>query len=782
MTRLGYSACALALGFGAPVAAQTVPADTATPAAAGPAAAADDGAILVTARRRAENVQDVPIAITSVDAATLENTGSYNVNRLIQLIPTVQFFTSNPRNSAINIRGLGAPFGLTNDGIEQGVGLYIDQVYYSRPAAASFDFIDVERIEVLRGPQGTLYGKNTTAGALNITTRRPSFTPEGRIELTGGNYTFLQGKASVSGPLIADRLAARVAVTGTSRQGTLINVANGRRVNEQKNVGVRGSLLYRASDSLDLTLHGDFNHQDPECCAQLFVRVVPTLRAANRQFDGLARAFGYAPPSRDPFDRRADVDSELQARQNFGGASLLAEWDVGPGTLTSVTAWRFWDWFPANDRDFIGLPITTVSANQSKQRQLTQEFRFASSGERRFDYVFGLFAYRQVIDTNGAQEQGSAASLWLLGPAQGFNPALLDGLRQETTVHFVNNSLAAFGQVTWNVTDRLRIQPGLRLNYDDKTAEYDAVISGGLANPTPAQRALQLGILAPQAYDAKLDDTNVSGDINVSYRLTDDVLGYATFARSFKTGGVNLGGLPTDAAGQPALAVATVDPESVDHYEVGLKTSFLDKRVTLNLALFQTEIEDYQTTVINGQVGVLRGYLANADTVRVRGVEADLTARPSERVSLYASVGYTDGEYVSFVDAPCAVEFTGGQQVCDISGQELPGISEWALSYGGQYALPIGDERVYLGVDASYRSSFSSNPTPSPFLRVDGYSVFNFRAGYEGRDGWNAFAWVRNAFDEGYFDFLSVQPGNSGLIVGQPADPRTYGLTVRKQF
>ena len=230
------------------------------------------GDVVVTARRRAESVQRVPIAMSVIGGTALAETGTYNVNRLTQLQPSLQFYSTNPRNSAANIRGLGAPFGLTNDGIEQGVGIYVDQVYYSRIASATFDFTDTERIEVLRGPQGTLYGKNTTAGAINITTRAPSFTPEARVELTGGNYEFFQGKASASGPLVDDKLAIRLSTSVTTRRGTVYDVTSREYVNSQDNVGFRGQLLWHATPNLDLTLFGDYNRQDPNCCAHIGVR------------------------------------------------------------------------------------------------------------------------------------------------------------------------------------------------------------------------------------------------------------------------------------------------------------------------------------------------------------------------------------------------------------------------------------------------------------------------------------------------------------------------------
>ncbi len=749
------------------------------------AAEAEPGDIVITARRRSEDLQTVPIAVSVVGSAQLEATGAFNIGRLVQLQPSVQFISSNPRNSAVNIRGLGAPFGLTNDGIEQGVGLYIDQVYFARIAASTLDFVDVEQVEVLRGPQGTLYGKNTTAGALNITTRKPAFDFEGRAEASYGNLDFVQLKASVSGPIVAEKLAARVSGSFTRRDGTLFNVVTGRDVNETDNLGLRGQILWQASDNFDVTLSGDYNRQDPEAFAQTFFKVVPTLRAANRQFANLARLSGYAPASTNPYDRLVDNDSALDAKQILAGVSLLANWDLGPATLTSITAWRTWDWFPSNDRDFTGLPITTLSANPSQQRQWSQEVRLASDGSNRIDYVVGLFYFHQTIDTQGVQEQGSAASLWLLGPTNGSNPALLNGLRSENDIRYTNDSAALYGRLTWNISDALSLAPGFRVNYDRKDGSYDAAVSGGLTPVTPAQQALKNGVLQNQRYDARFSDWNLSGDVTLSWKPGDDLLVYASFARSFKSGGINLSGLPTRADGvTPALETATVKPETVTHYELGLKSKWLDGAATLNIAAFRTDIEDYQATVVNGSVGVIRGYLANVPKVRSQGMEIDIAFRPVDRLNAYLNLAYTDARYVSFPGAPPPIEQSGGAiQFVDASGGRLPGVSEYALSYGAEYRLPAGAEgEAFLGMDGSLRSDFSSSPTPSRAQTVEGYVLTNLRAGYRSGTGWEVLGWVRNAFDTEYVDFLTAAPASTGLIVGQPGDPRTYGVTASVRF
>ena len=804
--------------FAAPTADPIATAETDATDAATDDQARHPGDIVVTARRRTENVQDVPLAISVVSGATLEAQGVYNINRLTQLQPTLQFYSTNPRNTFINIRGIGAPFGLTNDGFEQGVGIYIDQVYYNRIASATLDFVDVDRIEVLRGPQGTLYGKNTTAGAINITTRAPSFTFEGRGEISLGNFGFKQAKASVSGPL-SEKVAARLSVSSTDRRGTIYNVATNSHVNSQDNLGIRGTLLWKPTETVNVTLAGDYNLQNPICCVQIYAKVGTTQRARNRQYAALTALFpGYAVPSTNPFDRLTDLDAAIAARNEHGGASARVEWDLGPGTLTSVSAWRYWDWGPKNDRDFTGLPIYTKVNNPTKQDQYTQELRYNYEGTA-LNFVVGAFAFHQKIRTSGIQETGTAASAWLLNPTSALsrNPAVLNGIVAENDIRLDNTSLAAFGKLNWKATDRLTISPGIRINYDKKDGFYNSVVTGTASNGTrqivsndpnsPSYNdpwtAAQRGTQASQFFEVPYDAWNLSYDINVAYEVARDINAYATYARSFKTGGVNLNGVPSQANGLPQLDVAVIKPEKVNHFEVGLKTQFWDRRATLNLAGFWTEIRDFQASVISNVSGsnVLRGYLANADKVRTRGIEADFSVRPTDRFSGYASGAFTDAKFVKFTNAPCPPELAGGgtgtpagpaatpgansPANCDVSNSWLPGVSRWAFSWGGEYNLPatfLGrDGQVYAGYDGNVRSKFSSNASRSIYTDVDGYSLHNVRAGFR-TDRFDIFGWVRNAFDEDYFESLAVTPGNTGLISAQMPDPRTFGGTIKFEF
>lgn len=775
--------------------------------------------IIVTARRRSETAQEVPLAISVIRGDSIESTGNFNVVKLQQLAPTLQVYTSNPRNTSVNIRGLGVPFGLTSDGFEQGVGIYVDDVYNSRVAAATFDFLDVDQVEVLRGPQGTLYGKNTTAGAINITTNQPTFDFEGSAEVSVGNLNLKQAKAAVSGPL-SSKIAARLAIATTSRRGTLYNVATKRWINEQDNLGLRGQLLFKPNDDLSITLSGDYSKQDPEGFGTAYVRVGKTQRALTRQYDALVAAINaanpgrnYAVPSTNIYDRLTDIDANLNAGNKIGGASVKVKWNVGPGTFTSVSAWRFWDWKPENDRDFTGLSIVSKSQNPSQQDQYSQEFRYNYEGDK-VDFVVGLFGFKQRIDTQGTEQQGADASRWSLTGAQAADPSILNGLTASNTQYLKSTSGALYGQVSYKLTDKLTLQPGIRINYDKKEGFYQRVVTTGTGvviscTPAPAAGtvlAAQCGVYQPQSTSPEVSDWNFSYDLNVNYKFTPDILAYATYAKSFKTVGINQNGLPLTSANVPDLSASTVKPESVNHFEIGLKTQLLDRRATFNLTAYRTDIRNFQATVNGGQFGTVRGYLANAEKVRSQGIEADFKITPSDRFSAYANGAYTDAKYVSFTNAPCPPELSGGTlqpanatpdysqpgvpgalspRQCDISGQGLPGVSKWAFSYGAEFNTPVTlldkDGQAYLGIDGNYRSHWNSNASPSIYTNVEGYALTNFRAGFRA-GGFDVFGWVRNAFDVKYIELLQVAPGNVGLIAGTPGDQRTWGGTIKARF
>jgi iron complex outermembrane recepter protein len=646
--------------------------------------------ILITARRRTEEVQKVPIPISVVGGQKIEESGSFNVNRVKELVPTVQLYSSNPRNTTLNIRGLGSTFGLTNDGIDPGVGFYVDGVYYARPAATTLDFIDIEQIEVLRGPQGTLFGKNTTAGAFNISTRLPSYTPGGTVELSYGNYGFVQAKSSITGPL-SKNLAARASFSGTQRNGLIENIRTGKYINDLNNLGFRGQLLYNPSNKLEILFAGDFNSQRPDGYAQVVAGVVETKRAPYRRFEQIIADLNYDLPTRNAFDRIVDHDTPWRSNNDLGGVSLNVDYHLGNGTLTSTTAWRYWNWGPSNDRDFTGLPVLTLSQAPSRHEQFSQEIRYAGEISKKLSGVFGVFYLGQNLNTTPyhTEESGSAqyrfaqsttSPLWA-------TPGLLEGYGIRTTSTLESVGAAVFGQLDWAITEKLHFLPGIRFNYDKKDVDYERVTYGGLQTTDPALLAIQRSVYSPQSFVANVEDQNWSGQATLAYTFNEKINAFGTYSTSYKPVGINLGGLPS-MAGQPLLELAEVKPEFVKHFEFGIKTT-PSKGSTLNVVFHNTNIEDYQTLVQTAEVGVNRGYLANAEEVRVIGLELDGTIRLSPLFTFNGALAYTDAIYVSFPNAPVPLEETGGESAFkDISGGRLPGVSKWAGSFGGEYAKP----------------------------------------------------------------------------------------------
>ncbi|MCG7348421.1 TonB-dependent receptor [Sphingomonas sp. ACRSK] len=783
----------LALQTTAPLASTEPPVPAAEAVAAAevqeaPAAEAAGGEdVVVTARRRAERAQSVPIALSVLGAEQIARTGTFTIQQVSQQAPTLQYTSSNPRNTALNIRGLGVSFGLANDGLEQGVGFYVDQVYNSRPAASAFDLLDIERVEILRGPQGTLFGKNTTAGAVNITTKSPSFTPEGEFEASVGTQKFGQIKAAVTGP-ISETLAFRVAAGKTTRDGFVRSTLTGRNVNDLDNFAVRGQLLWQPNDDVRVRLIADYNLSDADCCTQVYAGYGETLRPASRQFPALSAALGYRPPSLDPYDRLADADGKLKARSEIGGISAIADVDLGSSTLTSVSAYRWWDWQPANDRDYTALDILPQSANPVQQDQLSQEIRLASNGQNRLDYTLGLYAYYQELRGQNVTEWGSDAAFWLLGTQTANGTAipsnLLDGYITTSSALSTIQSYAAFAQVTWHITDTLRLTPGLRYTYEHKTADYEAVVSGGLQTNDPALQAAKLSIFRPQAYDVKFSDDALTGDINLSWQARPNLLAYASYARGFKSGGINLAGLPFNATNNPALDRAIVSPEKSQSYEVGIKSQWFGRKLTANFALFRTDVDDFQANVVDTGPGALRGYLANIDSVRSQGAELDLVLAPVSGLSAYLRTAFTDADYVSFDNAPCPLELiASGTTVCDLSGKDLPGTSRWAFSYGAEYRRPTGlNGDAYIGIEGQSRTGYFADASDSKYLRIDGYTTINLRVGFAADAGWEVFGLVRNLFDKDYMTLLTPQSGNSGMFSGVPGDPRTAQVTARYRF
>jgi iron complex outermembrane receptor protein len=751
--------------------------------------------ILVTARRRAESVQDVPLAMSVLGAEALERKGAYHLQQLYQEVPSLTVYTSNPRNVTINIRGLGSNVATANNGLDLGVGFYVDDVYYARVGQSGFDLVDLDRVEILRGPQGTLFGRNTTAGAIVITTKRPSFETEASGDVSVGNYGLVQGRGTISGA-ITDDIAGRLSFEATNRDGFVRNIFQDRRVHDFQNYTVRGQLLFKPTEDLTIRVIGDYARQEQSCCVPMLLGSLTTYdNGAAIPFNYAQRIaqFGYKPPLADPKDRITDSDWLGPIRMEQGGVQVNAEYDFGGATLTSVSAARFWEWTPRNDPDYSALNVSLEGNQYDRQRQFSQELRLASNGKKTIDWVVGVYAFHQRIPGWFINEYGRDAGEFLIAPGTaGLTPAqrraALEGTFTYASSEPKTTSFAGFGQGVWHLTPAVDLTVGLRYTHERKYGFYEQVRGGGspLSTLTPAQVALRNSYTPIYArYELDRSWGDVSGVASLSGKLGEDALVYVTYARGQKSGGLNFATLPLSSTGQPLLDLAVVAPEKVDNYEVGLKSEWLDRRLTANLSAFLTDVSNYQSTIVDASVVPARAYIANVGDVRSYGIEGDLKARPIEGLSLYASGTWNPAEYRRYTNAQCPFEVRapGQPTVCDLSGGRLPAAPRWALSAGGSYDAALSDTITgFVGADYAFRSSFYTSYNLSRFSLVEGFGLVNARIGVRAEDGkWEASLWSRNLLNKLYYYSNGISE-NGAVFYGQPGDPRTLGLTLRHRL
>jgi iron complex outermembrane receptor protein len=723
--------------------------------------------IVVTARRTSERAQDVPIALSVLGGDTLERRGGYTLSDVQFQTPSLTAYNSNPRNSSIGIRGIGV--SSASDGLDTSVGVYIDGVYLGRPGMALSDLIDIDRVEVLRGPQGTLFGRNNSAGVLNITTRKPEFAFGATAELSGGTYNYNQERVSLTGPLIDGLLAFRVTGFNTRRDGVLDNIKTGVPGNSIGRAGARVQLLATPAPNLTLRLVADYSNEDDTCCVSATKLVLPASLSATtaRTLQALA-ALGYVP--RRSLDY-SQGNSAQAMRTDQKGVSLQADWDLGPVTLTSITAWRYWHFNPLQDSDGTPLDVIQVNVAQTRDTQFSQELRLASAPGR-FTWQIGGYAFRQVLKDHYILNQfGYDASAFYTTYARLANPAapavvIAPGSQYLDDVRTTVDSIAAFGQANYKITDRLTLTAGIRYTHDKRYGRSD---TSNFGTPNPATSI-------PFHYDTSVTGNNVSYLGTLSYKVTPDVLIYGSYSTGYKGAGLNL-----NAAVSPGTPLV-LEPEKVRNWEAGIKSQLFGKRLTLNIGAYSTDLSGLQANIVpsNGN----RSYLANVGDVRARGIEADASFKASDNLTLEANGSFNDAKYKSYPNAPCPVGVTG---VCDLTGRPLYQAPRWVANAAIDYGVALGNGvRPYAIAQFSYRSSTYGTADDGPYSRIDAYALFNFRLGASFKDGkYDVSAWINNAFDKKYFQNLSTSAivGSSPFAyAGQLGTPRTAGVTLRARF
>ncbi|MDX4014756.1 TonB-dependent receptor [Pseudomonas aeruginosa] len=766
----------LALGGALPASAADAPApaEEAPPLASSVPDKADTalGKVTVTARRREEDSQKVPTPITVLGGETLEAQRISRVQDLQQVLPSVNVAYIHARQSSVAVRGIGN--NPASDGLEGSAGIYLDNVYLGRPGMAVFDLLDIEQLELLRGPQGTLFGKNTTAGVLNISTRAPTFTAERTVEVSGGQDGYFQGRGTVSGPL-GETLAGRLSAYRTRDDGYIKNIHDDNYLNGGERQGARGQLLFEPNEDFSLRWIADYNEEDSSNGSMV-------VYGGAERFWQRAALVG-ASPLRDPQRRKVNINGRQHVSVHQGGSSLEANWNLAGGyRLTSISAYRYWHFTPANDEQ-LNVSAINDTGVEVHDRQFSQEIRLASPTGGAFDYVVGAYAFRQNLGNKTFTSYGQLADLYLLGA----NLGALNDTYSKANGKIETDSFALFAQGTWHLTERLDCTAGLRGTYEEKNAKVERFAPLGGAAVGGVGAAVRNGQLG--AYDSgDLSQYNFapSALLSLSYQFSDDLLGYASLSHGEKSGGVNLAVGSAPSAGADSLLVG---PERANDAELGLKSTLFDRRLLLNANLFWTGIHGYQATTLYQAPGStqLVQVLANAGSVRSRGLEFEATALPLRGLTLNFNGSYNDVTYLSFKDAPCPAEVStrpGAPSSCDLTGQRVVGASKWIANLNGEYQWRLDDRfQPYVSASYAYRSAAEGTLDNSDLSKIDGYALVNLAAGLRsdlGDGQLDTSVWLKNAFDKDYY--LSAFASINGSYTASVGQPRTLGVSLRYDF
>ncbi len=747
---------ALALALGVAAALQAAAAQDAPASGAGQLEE-----ITVTATRRVESVQTVPISITALSGDQLASMGVSETRDLVGLAPNLSQQGSFAHTSpSFFIRGVGST--QFNPNANSKVGVYLDDVYLGSPAVQGSQIFDVASVEIARGPQGTLFGQNTTGGLVRLITNRPEvgggFAAD--LSLTAGSYGQLDPEAAV-GFGTGEHSAARVAVSYQSRDGLQHNRLLHSDDGEVDALAWRAQWLWQPTDDVDVLLKAHGSRDRSELLPYKQVGLVdPTsggpCPTRPRLGSGCTDFFGYA-DSTDFHEGAWDVKSQY-THVDSTGASVNVDWRLPAFTFTSVTSFEENTSKVHEDAD--ASPNYVITGNYyGNPRQTSQEFRLTSPAGA-LSWIAGAYYFHEDLDSSVGF------------PVPGFGPGALsggltdvpEGLGQVSAM--TTDSYALFGNVDYAVTDRWKLTAGLRYTHETKEVDYAAwlldVSDIGNMDLLVNRRIVDRAIVQTIDFGEKKSWDDVSGRLSASYKVSDDVLAYASVARGFNSGNYNGGAV------QDQTEASLVDPETLLSYEVGLKSE-LGGQLRLNVSAFYYDFTDQQVFVLaSGSSGVPVQQLSNAAASTLYGVEMEAIWRPVDALTVQLGAGYTHSKFDEF-------ETPLGQ---DLSGGTLPSAPKTNVNAMAVYTIPTGIGAWAIEADAKYQSKQYFSVNNDPILSQDAYTVANAHVSWTSPDEHaTVTAWVRNLADEEYlvagFDLASF--GWDQWVVGEP---RTYGVTV----
>lgn len=709
--------------------------------------------VVVTAQKRSESLQDVAISIAVVSGTELANLNKTQIADLSRLVPGFTFSEgTSDAGRNIQIRGIGT--NSFSRSVDLSVGTVVDNVASGSLSGSVLDFSDVERVEVLRGPQGMLFGKNASAGLLNITTYGPTEELATGFRASYGSNNLVNLYGYASGPIIEDTLLGRISMYSNSMDPIIDNeYPGGDDFNDRDEWGGRGKLRWLISENLDAQLAYTHIKRDHTCCVAALRQVTPG--------SVVEREGGPVGPKN---DKVVDNDTS-EGSTKVDIFSLEVNYSLDDYVLTAITAYTNENVYGAARADDYTRTALPLNDSNEKYEQYTQELRLTSPGDDPITYVAGLYYFYKKIDRNFDRyidlygiDQGPAGAL-----------SLINNSKNDS------ESFAAFGQATWHITDRSRLSLGGRYNFDELHHKQVVSYFPGTLPEAP-----------DGAVNEKDSDDAGSWRIMVEHDIAEDAMVYASYTKGYKGPGSN--SLPSGpSSGEDVF----VDPEIPKSYEVGLKSQWFDNRLRVNAAAYYSTFKDFQASAQVPDAFPPIFFLTNAGELETKGVELEVNAQLTENFSLQGSLAYTDATFSDWQDAPCYARQTddegckNGTQ--DLSGGELPNSPKWSTYLAGTYYVPIPSMPFdgFASLNFFYRDEVQFSTSNNPLLVGDPYNTFDLYTGIAARNGrYRVQFYVQNLFDQFYVASIGGQE-----IVGVEAAqilPYTYkrrfGVSVQMDW
>jgi len=760
--------------------------------------------IIVTASKRAQTLQEIPIAVSVTSGEVIEKAQVQDLLDLQSLVPSLKIIQAQTSaNADFYIRGFGN--GANNPGIEPSVGVFIDGVYRSRPGSAISDLPRLERVEVLRGPQSTLFGKNASAGVVSVVTPVPSGESGGFVSASVGNLNSVVVKGLYEGSF-TDDLSFDISGSYNERDGFIENKETGSDLNDRDRYGIRGQLYYTPTESLSLRLQADYDKIDEACCSAVNVVSGPATGIINAVGGQLVPNDGGATKVYQNFDPTNEV-------KNYG-LSFTGEYDFGSYTGTTILSYRNSDVRANQDVDFTSADLLASDADAVDIDTYTAEVRFASNGGGALDWLVGAFYFDESIEQETDLIYGDAFRTAIdISLAVGGSPLTLSdaeaiaslangslfsaGTGTVETNSLDNQSVSLFGQLDWHLSDDVTATVGFNYTHDEKQFEISQNLTDvrALTDLTlfPVAPGVTLDDIVPLAVftgavpvpnaieDDETSDEDVTYTARIAWDVNENINLYATYATGFKASSVNLDrSSAPNAADTAALAAAGslpvntivggrfADPEETTLYEVGFKGSF--NQVSVNAAVFDQTIKGFQENAFLGTTFLL----TNAGKQSVRGAEVDITYSPTEAWLLSFSATYLDPLYDDFETSPNG----------DLSGERPSQISDFSYSMSAQYSFDVGNWEAYVRGDYQYEdeSALDNDPAGAAIPVSNEIKLLNMSLGFENQYGYRVTLWGRNVLDEELIIDTFASPVQDGSFSAFRNEPRTYGISLRKDF